>query len=349
MAMGLGLVAVAFGVMWPAAQRENRPSTAALAEMPKAIQLDGQGLVSTAEKDGDGSGEKTYYGATRLRYNAEKRELQTTGVLTDLDRLRLLAATAPPEFIAEFDEFVERTTRRPSQKEYIAQLRLIETVKSLIENTDRLTSLARTEPDQSYREITLLVEQAYVKAEAIAAKGWSISTVLESAPTRIGPGELTEGEGKDRKTILSWDPDGKILTAFGEIKERSRIEFLAIAGDQGFKAAVDQIFLDSARFRVSVWWLIAFFMVLTMGELCLSPVGLSLVTKLAPAKHVGLFMGGWFLATAVAEYTAQVFGAYWGKMLPDQYFLIFVIMCGGGGLLMALLIRPMKRMMHGVQ
>ena len=123
---------------------------------------------------------------------------------------------------------------------------------------------------------------------------------------------------------------------------------LAIAGDQSFRQAVDTIFLDSARFRVSVWWLIAFFMVLTMGELCLSPVGLSLVTKLAPAKHVGLFMGGWFLATAVAEYTAQVFGAYWGKMVPGQYFLIFVVMCGAGALLMAVLIRPMKRMMHGV-
>ena len=89
-------------------------------------------------------------------------------------------------------------------------------------------------------------------------------------------------------------------------------------------------------------------MVLTMGELCISPVGLSLVTKLAPARHVGLFMGGWFLATAVAEKLAQVFGAYWGKMPPMNYFLIFVVMCAVGSLLMALLIRRLKRMMHGV-
>jgi POT family proton-dependent oligopeptide transporter len=64
---------------------------------------------------------------------------------------------------------------------------------------------------------------------------------------------------------------------------------------------------------------------------------------------VGLFMGGWFLATAVAEYTAQVFGAYWGKLPPAQYFLIFVVMCGVGGLFMAVLVKPLKRMMHGVQ
>ena len=99
---------------------------------------------------------------------------------------------------------------------------------------------------------------------------------------------------------------------------------------------------------MTVWWLILFFMCLTMGELCLSPVGLSLVTKLAPPKHVGLFMGGWFLATAVAEGAANLFGAYWGQMTPTDYFMMFVVMCAIGALLMALLIRPLKRMMHGV-
>ena len=88
---------------------------------------------------------------------------------------------------------------------------------------------------------------------------------------------------------------------------------------------------------------------LTCGELCLSPVGLSLVTKLAPPKHVGLFMGGWFFFTALSEYAAQVFGGMWGTMPPGKYFMIFVVICGVGAFLMALLIRPLKRMMHGVQ
>jgi POT family proton-dependent oligopeptide transporter len=64
---------------------------------------------------------------------------------------------------------------------------------------------------------------------------------------------------------------------------------------------------------------------------------------------VGLFMGGWFLATAIAEKLAQVFGAYWGKMPPEQYFLIFVVMCGIGALFMAVLVPLLKRKMHGVQ
>ena len=124
---------------------------------------------------------------------------------------------------------------------------------------------------------------------------------------------------------------------------------LAGAARPDFKAAVDRIYVESNKYRVSVWWLVAFFMVLTCGELCLSPVGLSLVTKMAPPKHVGLFMGGWFFFTALSEYSAQVFGAWWGTMAPGKYFMMFVFMCGAGGFLMLLLIRPLKRMMHGVQ
>ncbi len=53
--------------------------------------------------------------------------------------------------------------------------------------------------------------------------------------------------------------------------------------------------------KVSVMWLIIYYLVITFGELCLSPMGLSLVTKLAPKRYVGLMMGGWFLSTAVGN------------------------------------------------
>jgi len=56
--------------------------------------------------------------------------------------------------------------------------------------------------------------------------------------------------------------------------------------------------------RVAWYWLAALYLVHTMAELCLSPIGLSMVTKLAAPKNVGLSMGGWFLATAVANYLA---------------------------------------------
>jgi len=53
--------------------------------------------------------------------------------------------------------------------------------------------------------------------------------------------------------------------------------------------------------KVSVMWLIIFYFVITFGELCLSPMGLSLVTKLAPKRYVGLMMGGWFLSISVGN------------------------------------------------
>jgi len=53
--------------------------------------------------------------------------------------------------------------------------------------------------------------------------------------------------------------------------------------------------------KVSVMWLVIYYLVITFGELCLSPMGLSLVTKLAPKRYVGLMMGGWFLSTSVGN------------------------------------------------
>jgi POT family proton-dependent oligopeptide transporter len=53
--------------------------------------------------------------------------------------------------------------------------------------------------------------------------------------------------------------------------------------------------------KVALAWLVVYYVVITVGELCLSPMGLSLVTKLSPKRLVGLMMGGWFLSTAVGN------------------------------------------------
>jgi len=53
--------------------------------------------------------------------------------------------------------------------------------------------------------------------------------------------------------------------------------------------------------KVSLMWLVVYYLVITVGELCLSPMGLSLVTKLAPKRLVGLMMGGWFLSTSIGN------------------------------------------------
>jgi POT family proton-dependent oligopeptide transporter len=65
-----------------------------------------------------------------------------------------------------------------------------------------------------------------------------------------------------------------------------------------------------------------FYMVVTLGELCLSPMGLSLVTKLTPKRLVGVAMGGWFVATAFGNNLSGFFGGIQGLMDPMYFFLL---------------------------
>ena len=76
--------------------------------------------------------------------------------------------------------------------------------------------------------------------------------------------------------------------------------------------------------RVWVAWLIGGYAVVTLGELCLSPMGLSVVTKLAPRKHSGLFMGLWFTATAVGNYLSGFLGTYWDTWKHSSFFFLLV-------------------------
>jgi POT family proton-dependent oligopeptide transporter len=102
-------------------------------------------------------------------------------------------------------------------------------------------------------------------------------------------------------------------------------------------------------YKVTVWWLVLFYLLCTIGELCLSPVGLSLVTKLAPPRHVGLFMGLWFLTSGgMANWLAHQIGGEWGTMTPLYYFTIFAVIPLAAFVLMLILAPTLKRMMHGV-
>lgn len=79
---------------------------------------------------------------------------------------------------------------------------------------------------------------------------------------------------------------------------------------------------DGGAIKVMGLWLVMSYAVITIGELCLSPMGLSLVTKLAPKRLVGLMMGGWFLATAFGNKLSGFFGAIQASLSPSVFFLI---------------------------
>ncbi len=100
--------------------------------------------------------------------------------------------------------------------------------------------------------------------------------------------------------------------------------------------------------RVSPMWLVALYFLQMAGELCLSPVGLSMVTKLAPAHLVGLMMGVWFFATAMGNYVAGwVAGFLQDRPFTDVFQAAFINLIIAT-VVLALLIIPIKKMMRGV-
>jgi POT family proton-dependent oligopeptide transporter len=100
-------------------------------------------------------------------------------------------------------------------------------------------------------------------------------------------------------------------------------------------------------FRVSPAWLIISYGVVTLGELMLSPMGLALVSKVAPIRMRGLMMGGWFVATAAGNKLTMI-GVYWDRWLHSTFFAVL----GAAALFMAvvlfLLLKPLKKAMPGV-
>lgn len=78
--------------------------------------------------------------------------------------------------------------------------------------------------------------------------------------------------------------------------------------------------------KVSAWWLIGTYGVITVGELCLSPMGLSLVSKLAPPRLAALLMGGWMLSTSIGNKLSGVLASLWDTYEHKEYF--FMVNCG---------------------
>jgi len=79
--------------------------------------------------------------------------------------------------------------------------------------------------------------------------------------------------------------------------------------------------------RVSPYWLINSYLILTIAELFLSPMGLSFVSKVAPTRFQGLMQGGWLLATAVGNKLLFTGSFFWGKLELWQLWLIFIVCC----------------------
>lgn len=114
--------------------------------------------------------------------------------------------------------------------------------------------------------------------------------------------------------------------------------------------------------KISMWWLILLYVIHTMGELCLSPIGLSMVSKLAPLRLSSLMMGTWFLANAAANKFAGTLSAlipggedgkgpatsFLGIQITNLYefFVLFIIMSGIAAVILFVLSSWLEKRMH---
>ena len=95
--------------------------------------------------------------------------------------------------------------------------------------------------------------------------------------------------------------------------------------------------------KASAWWLIGSYAVITIGELFLSPIGLSLVSKVAPARITSLMMGGWFLATSIGNKLSGVLASLWDKYdHKANFFLVNFVACILAGLTIFAMIKWLR-------
>ena len=141
-----------------------------------------------------------------------------------------------------------------------------------------------------------------------------------------------------------WDPSGPVKFAMGLALVGIGFVVLSLGASsipQGAKTA-----------SVSMIWLIAAYFFHTMGELCLSPVGLSYVSKLSPKRLVGLLFGLWFTASAIANFIAGMTGSYIQKISETYSMSVFFLIIAAIPMIAAvflLIFNPkLKKMMHGI-
>ncbi len=117
----------------------------------------------------------------------------------------------------------------------------------------------------------------------------------------------------------------------------------------GFILMVAAAYLFEVSGPVAVFWLLGAYLFHTLGELCLSPVGLSMVTKLAPMKFASLLMGTWFLSNFTANLVGGLFAGNYDAMDHKLFFLLPVLTAFASAFVLLLLMPLLKKWLHGIK
>jgi proton-dependent oligopeptide transporter, POT family len=94
--------------------------------------------------------------------------------------------------------------------------------------------------------------------------------------------------------------------------------------------------------KASWLWLFAYFVVITTGELYLSPIGLSLVSKVAPVRHVAMMMGAWLGTSFTGNFIQGYLGSFWSSMEKPAFFLMIAAIAAAAGVVIWAFDRPLR-------
>jgi POT family proton-dependent oligopeptide transporter len=221
----------------------------------------------------------------------------------------------------------------------------------------------------------------FAKLESIERKRVLVLIVLFLGASMFWSGFEQAGSSlnifADRHTVLQWGPFTLLSTWFQSLNSAFIIIFAPVFAWMwvwlakrnlnpstpakfglglvllaiGFFMMVGASMIVASGEQALPTWLLFTYLFHTLGELALSPVGLSATTKLSPKRFVGQMMGIWFLATALGNLIAgQIAGDFNPNDLqafPGQYWQI-VLTTGGTGLILLVFTKPIKKLMGGI-
>ncbi len=325
--LGVLLMALSFVFMLLAANREDQPSSVPYAPttLPAGIEEhDGKLRPATPE----GKEPQSWYFAGRLTHDASGKAFRLRGVLPDTERDRLVRDTAPQSFqeIAGLLGKITPELRKGEEKEIKIKVK------------DKLT----IDPAAWLPDAGVKYDREGGKLTLRAALPLKVRLIAVPPGFNFALAEL-------KKEVATYDEKTHVLTVHDELADKDVKGLLVAAGEPTFRTAMFDLYRASAEFRVSAWWLFWFYIAATLGELCLSPVGLSMVSKLAPVKYATMLMGLWLLTSFFGNFLAGMAGENYDKFPPWDYFLTLLVALGAVTAVGFLVARKVNSMMHGVK
>jgi hypothetical protein len=317
---------LSFALMIVAARREDRPSSTklGLAQLPSGLLLESEGTIRPAT---DGGEAVPPYDAGRLTFDPATGTLHLRGVLPDTERDHLVRDSAPRSF-KDLADILGAVTPHLDRQRKRVEVQL-----------DRPLTIDPRDwfPDNE-------VEYVGSRSSPLAM---TASLPLKVHLVEVPPGLDIRYAGFTRDEV-AYDQATQTLTVNAQLRDKDIKSLLVAGGEPRFRAAIYRLYVESAAYRVSAWWLFWFYLLATVGELCLSPVGLSMVSKLAPARFATMLMGMWLLTSFFGNFAAGAFGEQWDKLEPTTYFFWIMAALLGASVVLFVLVRKIVSMMHGV-